>query len=474
MEHHTGKAGVEYRYHTLRRLQNLFPVNSYKDPRSAAWDSVSTADQAYIDVDHYGYSQDGTQKVNSGLDGAKHPIDATVYLQDKYEREDFVVRGGIRYDYLAARTKRLKNEALPLGPDRTRLDPEDLIDSKAWNKISPRLGVGFPIGQGLLFHANYGKFFQQPNLENLYVSYQYLEHKVATGGYFFPFGNPSLEPEETTAYEIGATRQMATNASLDVAMFYKDVQNLTEVQNIPASPNNYSSYRNKDYGTIKGIDVSFDLRRTNNLAANVFYTLSFASGTGSAPNTQRNIAWTAGPNVRPPKLTSPLDFDQRHKLTVNADWRLDKGAGPAFGSAHPFEHSGINVLVNVASGFPYTPVKSYDEVSLAATSVEPDAPLNSGRSPWTFRVDLKANKTFALSRFDVDFYVWVLNLFDRRNPLAVYEASGDAFSTGWLATPTGQSSYANPEDQALYRLKERNPNNFDVPRLVRFGLRTSF
>jgi outer membrane receptor protein involved in Fe transport len=464
MQHHTGKAGVEYRRHTLRRYQNLYPVNAYKPEGQQPW----------VDVDHYGYTADGNSNVDSGLDGAKHPVDATVYFQDKYERDDFVLRAGLRYDYLAAKTQRLRNDALPLGVDRASLDPEDLVPSKAWNKFSPRVGVGFPIGSGLLFHANYGKFFQQPNLENLYVSYQYLEHKVKTGGYFFPFGNPSLEPEQTTAYEMGVTRQLAANASLDMVVFYKDVQNLTEVQNIPASPNNYSSYRNQDYGTVKGIDLSLDLRRTNNVSATVFYTLSWAEGTGSAPNFQRNVAWTAGPNVRPPRMTSPLDFDQRHKVTVNMDWRTERGGGPVLAGKHWLEQTGVNVLLNLASGNPYSPVKPYDEVSLASTSVEPSAPLNSGSGPWTFRVDLKASRSVNVGSRDLNFYVWVLNLLNRKNPVSVYQVSGDAYTSGWLSDPRGEASYSTPEERALYRLKERNPNNFDTPRQVRFGVRFNF
>ena len=94
MQHHTGKGGVEYRRHTLRRYENLYPVNSYKTEIQQPW----------VDVDHYGYSSDGLSLLDSGRDGAKHPVDATVYFQDKYEKEDFVLRAGLRYDYLAAKT----------------------------------------------------------------------------------------------------------------------------------------------------------------------------------------------------------------------------------------------------------------------------------------------------------------------------------------------------------------------------------
>ncbi|MBD3334671.1 MAG: TonB-dependent receptor [Candidatus Eisenbacteria bacterium] len=462
---HTAKAGFEYRRHTLRRYHHLHPVGVYQGESSG-----------YQDLDRYGYGlTDPEQHVDDGLDGAKHPVDLGLYLQDKYERDDFVLRAGLRYDYLSPEAPRVSDETLPLGEDGTELDEEtDLTDSKAYHKLSPRLGLGFPVGERTLFHANYGKFFQQPNLEDLYVSYGFMERMVNDAPYYFAFGNPNLEPEETTAYEVGFTRQVSRTATVDIAAFYKDVKNLVEVTRIYAYPNQYPSYRNRDYGTIKGIDLSFDLRRTQNVAASLYYTLSWAKGTGSTSDSQRNIAWGGSENAQPPKQTAPLDFDQRHKITLNLDWRVGRDVGPQFGSFRPLENSGINLLVNLGSGLPYTPSKPYDAVTLAAVSSEPAGPINSRRGPWTFRVDVKVNRGFEVGGAQLNAYVWVLNLFNRRNPLNVYDTTGDPFSTGWLAEPTGANTYAGDSAQGLYDLRQNNPNNFDVPRLVRFGLKTSF
>ncbi|MBD3161375.1 MAG: TonB-dependent receptor, partial [Candidatus Eisenbacteria bacterium] len=363
------------------------------------------------------------------------------------------------------------DESLPLGEDRAVLDDEDLADSEAEHKLSPRLGVGFPVSEKTQFHANYGIFFQQPNLQDLYVSYGYLEYKTRTGGYYYPFGNPNLKPETTTAYEVGFTQQISERSRFDVTAFYKSVEDLVQVQSINSSPNSYSSFRNTDYGTIKGLDFAFDLRRTNNIAATVNYTFSYANGTGSVANTQRNIAWTGG---EPPKQTAPLDFDQRHKLAINLDWRLGDNAGPLFGDMHVLENTGVNVLVNIGSGNPYTPTKAYDEVTLASVNVEPAGPINSQYGPWRYRVDMKADRTFRFGDFDLSAYVWVLNVFDRRNPVSVYTSSGDSETTGWLSQDSGAASYSTAEARALYDLAQRNPNNWDTPRTVRFGLKTSF
>ena len=45
---------------------------------------------------------------------------------------------------------------------------------------------------------------------------------------------------------------------------------------------------------------------------------------------------------------------------------------------------------------------------------------------------------------------------------------------GWLSTQSGANAYNTAEARSLYSLAEHNPDNYDIPRMVRFGLRTSF
>jgi hypothetical protein len=218
------------------------------------------------------------------------------------------------------------------------------------------------------------------------------------------------------------------------------------------------------------------LRKTNHFSGNMSYSLSFAQGTGSVSNTQRNIAWTASD---PPKQTAPLDFDQRHKLSANIDWSLDKGEGPTWGHWRPLENFGINVLYNVASGTPFTPTNPYNELTLAAVASQPSGPLNSRYGPWTQTLDFKATREFPVAGTKVGAYVWVLNVLDTKNPVTVYTSSGSPETTGWLNTNDGQGYLDNAESKGkdglgLYRLAESDPTIYANPRLVRFGLRASF
>jgi hypothetical protein len=196
-------------------------------------------------------------------------------------------------------------------------------------------------------------------------------------------------------------------------------------------------------------------------------------GTGSVSNTQQNIAWTG---EEPPKQTAPLAFDQRHKVSLNLDLRFDREEGPVWGGLRPLQNAGINLLLNIGSGQPYTPTFVWNEVTLAAVSVTPSGPINSEYGPWKYRFDLKANKGLYFGRSYVDFYINALNIFNTENANYVYQSTGSPENTGWLNTPEGEKWVRDNgvTAQNLYDLAQRNPNNFSVPRMVRFGIKTSF
>ncbi len=465
-EHNTLKLGGDFQRHTLRLYNHLFPTQAV----------YGLDGPGYNDVVNYGYDQTGVSEIDGDEgrfeDGAKHPISASLYAQNKYEFGEFVVNAGLRYDHLNAKTPAIGNEDNPFQGD-DRLDEGDLREAEGQDKLSPRLGIGFPVSERTVFHANYGRFYQQPNLENLYTSYRFIEYMVRNFPYYFAFGNPNLTPETTTAYEVGFTQAVSPKVRLDITAYYKDVQDLVQVLNIPSSPRNFASYRNTDYGTIKGVDLNLQLLDSRGISGSLTYSLAYATGTGSISDTQRDIAWTGSET---PKMTAPLAFDQRHKVVLNADFRTGPEQGPKVGGVFPFERMGLNLLYNIGSGFPYTPVVTENEVTLASISQTPTGPINSRYGPWTSNLDAKLTRAFQVGGTNLEASIWVLNVLDSENELVVYAGSGTARTTGWLATEDGRAwARDNGEEAvALYRTKELNPLQFGSPRQVRFGLRTSF
>ncbi len=479
---HTIKAGFEFQKHSLRFYRHYFPVLTY-DP------SIG-----FQDVNRYGYDLFGNESDTEGFENAtKEPINIAAYLQDRFEYESLIITAGLRFDYFDYKAQRFRNENLPLDPDSlgfdgdasndgeiSTLESSDLEDSEKFKRISPRLGVAFPISDKTQMRFSYGKFFQRPELQNLYVGYDYMAYKVRIGGYYVSFGSPNLEPPKTTAYEIGLTHMLGENTVFDFNLFYRDVTGLVQVQNQPSAPTSFATYRNTDYGTIKGLEFGLKMRRVSNVALNIKYTYSFATGTGSFSNTGGNVAWVNG---NAPKQTAPLAYDQRHKVTGIFDLRYASGEGPKLGDTYILENFGINFVFNAGSGLPYSPISIINEATLGAFAPNLTDVRNSARLPWTMTVDLKAEKKFEMSNFSFGPYLWVKNLFDRDNVTNVWEGSGRANTTGWLRTGEGQdfvTLFSTPSDDAnltgeeKYQLAQNDPRNYGAPRQVYFGLRVSF
>ncbi|MEK7774383.1 MAG: TonB-dependent receptor [Candidatus Zixiibacteriota bacterium] len=473
---HSFKLGVQYQRMTLRYYRHLQPVD---------------IDYNFDDLDRYGYDSVGNESENSGTrDGAKHPINIALFAQDRIEWRGMIVNAGLRFEYFDYKAKRIKNMVNPFNPDglpdpnSSVLDDGDLENSEKFKRLSPRLGISFPVTDKTKLHFNFGKFYQRPDLQYLYVGYRYYEFKLTQAGYYYPIGNPNLVPEKTTAYEVGFEHLLSENTRLGLTAYLKDVSDQVQVYNqaAPAAGIQYATFQNSDYGTVKGVELALEMKRTENVSFDVKYTLQSAEGTGSYANTARNTAWT---DADAPKQMAPLDYDQRHKLTGNIDWRFGKGEGPLLGTTRFLENFGMNILVNAGSGLPYSPQEIYNEVTLASVSPTPAARRNSGYGPWTMTVDLKMSKSFVFGNYSLKPYIEVRNVFDRDNVIGVFESSGRANSTGFLDTPTGQQTANNPTTGLVpnafgqtytqaYSLKENNPENYGPPRQIFVGVTASF
>jgi len=481
---HTIKGGFEFNRHTLRFYEHFFPVN--------VWNGVSG--NGFQDANRYGYDMFGNESDGEGWENStKHPIDLAVYLQDRLEYQGLIVTGGLRFDYFDYKALRLRNPDLPLDPDSLQFDTistndnfiqtlekEDTEGSKAFTRVSPRLGIAFPLTDKTQMRLSFGQFFQRPELQNLYVGYDFLDYKIRTGGYYVSFGNPNLEPPKTTAYEIGLSHQLGENTAFDMNAFYKDVSHLVEVYTQPSLPRSFTTYRNSDYGTIKGLEFELKTRRTNQITLDVKYTLSFANGTGSYANSQGNVAWV---NANAPRQTAPLDFNQTHKFVGIFDLRYGKNEGPKLGESYILQNFGINVIVQAASGLPYTPIQITNEATIAAFAPVPLDTRNSETGPWTMFVDLKVERGINVGKFTLSPYLWIKNLLDRDNAIQVWDGSGRPNSTGWLETPEGQqfaAAHSQVDDvsglngEQKYEIAQFQPQNYANPRMVYFGMRASF
>lgn len=475
---HEIKFGGEYRYNTLRKLQ-LFPSavsgqsidlnGGLSNPPASLWISGSGAR-----LRSYGYDvvdQFGNQIISTSDAQPKHPIIGAFYIRDKADFSDFTFNGGIRIDYLDVNDLVLndKNIIRTPGSSGDVLTPDLYSQSKANISVSPRLGFSFPVTDKTIFVAQYGKFVQLPTLDQLYLSRDAFAQFFAASVQDIA-ENPSLKPEKLTSYEVGIKQQVGDYVNMGVTAYYKETKDQIGASRVFASetvPQGYTIYDNVDFSVSRGLDFYLSLRRMNRLAVDISYTLLYASGTGSSPNT--NVGLING-SFDLPNFTYPLNYDQRHTGSVNLDYRFggDEDVPHNF-MGQVLKNMGLNMLFSFNSGRPYTKRNL------------PGAPLGSGSaisgpnqvySNWNLLLDAKLDKTFSIWKTNMNAYIYITNLLNTEIINNVYESTGLPGDDGFLTTP--QVSNHTPEYANGYRIRLSNYTNWGAPRQVRFGLKLNF
>jgi len=177
------------------------------------------------------------------------------------------------------------------------------------------------------------------------LDYLFLAYKSAT-----TINNPNLKSQKTTNYEIGFKQTLTSSSALTINAFYKEMRDMIQYTRVAyAFPKEYNTYGNIDFGTVKGLSLAYEMRRTKNVSFNANYTMQFADGSGSNATSGANIVNSEQPNLR---TTLPLDYDQRHNLTASMDFRYSSGKrynGPVLGGKQILANMGVNLLAKCYS-----------------------------------------------------------------------------------------------------------------------------
>lgn len=379
----------------------------------------------------------------------------------------------------------LKN---PSAAANSRVNADAFEDYKPQINVMPRIAFSFPISDEASFFAHYDILTKRPTSGVRFnpIDYQFIEARTNT------INNPNLKPEQTIDYEIGFQQVLTKTSSLKISAFYREQRNNVQLMNVfEAYPNTYRTYGNRDFGTVKGLTVSYDLRRTGNVRMTAAYTLQFADGTGSDATSAAALLTglqTAGlPNLR---SVFPYSYDQRHNFAITFDYRYGEGAdynGPMIGDAKILENTGLNLITNIYSGNPYTSQTGVTgDALIQPNSSGITGTVNGSRLPWQYRLDLQLDRTFGID-FGKDgkkkstylqVYLRVTNLFNTMNVLGVYRATGNWNDDGYLAAAQYQTSIQNQLDEQSFRdyyaMKVANPFNVSPPRTIRLGVKFDF
>ncbi len=268
--------------------------------------------------------------------------------------------------------------------------------------LSPRVGVSHPITDVNVLHYSYGIFHQVPDWYLLYRNYNMSYDILAL------YGNPDLQPEQTTSFEVGLRSAVAGEWVIDVTAFFKDISDLVETtaindindpavqaalakdSSVVALPTWFIN-KNLAWGTVKGFELVLQHRQSSRLplSLNLTYTYMVARGKTSDYHDGFLRQFTRG--QLDPVQQYYLGWDQRHTLVLGLGFRRARTVG-------------FNLLWRYGSGYPYT---GFQE------SILPEE--NNKRLPATSIVDLKLNHELQLGRYRLVPYLTITNLFDSVN-----------------------------------------------------------
>jgi outer membrane receptor protein involved in Fe transport len=370
------------------------------------------------------------------------------------------------------------------------VNPEDSIpvfsDYDPETVFSPRISFSFPISDEAQFFAHYDVVTQRPPTGNRIepIDYLYIEDRVGA-----LINNPNLKAEKTVDFELGFAQTLNLKSSLTLSAFYRELRDMIQIVKTNYSyPVSYLTYGNIDFGTVKGMSATYDMRRSGNVTLSANYTLQFADGTGSSSSSGLSLVNTGQPNLR---TTIPLSYDQRHAFNVSMDYRYGSGkdyTGPVLFKKQLFANAGANFVVIAGSGTPYSRQSNITQEGAFGINDRStlEGSLNGSRLPWTVRINTKINKRFTLDVGQLDnrrtlgfnVYLQVQNLLNTKNIRSVYRATGNPDDDGYLSDAAAQTDIQAQNDPQsftdMYRIKINNPSNYSLPRLARLGIEINF
>ena len=351
----------------------------------------------------------------------------------------------------------------------------------------PRIAFSFPIGDKSQFKASYDIIARRPSSswEASYLSYLYMT-KISA------ISNPNLKPERITNYELGFQQAINQMSAISASAYYKETRDLIQlVQYNGADPNpNYYSYDNKDFRTIKGVTLAYDMRQTKNIRINANYTLQYAEGTGLTSSTMTELIKEGYTTL---KMLNPISDDRRHEFKANVDYRYSGGTkydGPTITrvvtdketgekrkkEVKLLENFGINFMAVAQSGRPYTKAFSNTQTTIVGG-------YRGARLPWGFYFNIVADKVWPVKVKKRDTFITaaitINNLFDIRNVTGVFSVTGNPEDNGYLTDPETQSiinGYLDPTAfRDIYTIVMRNGTwNYSSPRTIKLSLSYNF
>ena len=182
-----------------------------------------------------------------------------IYVQDKLEFQGMIANLGLRLDYMDPNTEWFDVEDpfsdAFLGKNIESF--EEMLggreEVKAQVRLSPRLGVSFPVTETSKLYFNYGHAYQRPKPQELYR----LSRAFTNDGVFH-LADPRNPMQLTIQYEAGYEQSFLDQYLVRIAGYYKNVKNQPRQVRFVSRDGlvNYTVPVSDSYADTRGVEVS--------------------------------------------------------------------------------------------------------------------------------------------------------------------------------------------------------------------------
>ncbi|MBU0741299.1 TonB-dependent receptor [bacterium] len=437
-----------------------------------------------------------------------HPIEGAVYFQDTVNYRGMVVNAGLRLDAWAPgreveHVMDHNSEYLFITPEMKDEFYDNTVEFwlRSWKmRVSPRLGVSFPVTEKDKFFFNYGHFSQWPR-----YAYVYPQLQAQSASEIQLLGNPNLDPKITVEYETGIQHEFPGLWSVGVTFFNRDIfgyaksvrMNTVDIGAADTpDPNDEGTvtiepvrYFNGDSARSLGVELTVIKRTTRFLSGSASLELSSSTGTNSDADQgyletvyegSSSTATNAGGLAR-----TPLLWDKPWRVSVNLDFSVFERERPRLlGLTLPPNWS-LNLLFSAESGQRYTP-RAFADPDNPINGDYIDGDYNSGLGPAKSMLNLRLNKFWNLTRRQrLTFFVEVRNLFNHRDYRRVNSWTGDGYKVGdynpewefdygdWYLDGEGMGELLTTDSEE-YAKGRVNPSYVEDPRMILMGVSFSW
>lgn len=383
---------------------------------------------------------------------AATPHLASAYIQDRFSYNGLILNVGLRWDGWAPGSE----------VDRVMENPDDYIfifdtDAESYRenttsmlglrwkqRLSPRVGLSFPISAKDKFFFNYGHFSQWPRWNYVYSQ---LETDFTTE--LRLLGNPDLDPKVTVQYETGIQREFPGRWTAGLTFYSNDIygyaqavglEGVTITPDQTPDPNDDTPvtvspvrYFNADAARSLGVELSIEKRATEFVSGRLNLEFSRATGTNSDANAGFLAAQleqgTGSTETEQGVRSSPLTWDRPWSVTGNINIRADRNESPkVFGWQTP-RNWNLNLLYRAWAGVRYTRVfLVQDSQGLRADT---DRNQNTEIGPYRSTLDVSFRKWYDLPLGQTfTFFVEAQNVLDHQNYRRINPWTGEPYFIG--------------------------------------------